>query len=180
MVARAPSFAALCACALGGASCYAMGGAAEMAFMGERFGAQAERVALAQSLRSAPRYVAAVTATIIGALALSAAFAVALARLSDVAAPTMVLATPPGGITEMRITANALQLGVPLVTVAHVTRVIILVTRGGAALPFNAGDCRQGRSILSAPRQARFGRRSFLLESRAKACTPQLCGLSNR
>jgi uncharacterized protein len=80
------------------------------------------------SIRSAPRYVVAVGVTIIGALALSAAFAVGLARLSDVAAPTMVLATAPGGIAEMCITANALQLGVPLVTAAHITRVIILVT----------------------------------------------------
>jgi hypothetical protein len=40
----------------------------------------------------------------------------------------MVLATAPGGIAEMCITAKVLQLGVPLVTAAHVTRVIILVT----------------------------------------------------
>lgn len=40
----------------------------------------------------------------------------------------MVLATAPGGIAEMCITAKVLQLGVPLVTAAHVTRVLILVT----------------------------------------------------
>jgi uncharacterized protein len=39
-----------------------------------------------------------------------------------------LLATAPGGIAEMCITAKVLQLGVPLVTVAHVTRVLILVT----------------------------------------------------
>jgi uncharacterized protein len=80
------------------------------------------------SIQSAPRYVAAVSVAIIGALGLSAAFAIGLARLTDVSAPTMVLATAAGGIAEMCITANALQLGVPLITAAHVTRVIILVT----------------------------------------------------
>jgi uncharacterized protein len=39
----------------------------------------------------------------------------------------MVLATAPGGIGEMCITAKVLQLGVPLVTAAHVARVLILV-----------------------------------------------------
>ncbi len=41
---------------------------------------------------------------------------------------TMVLATAPGGMAEMCVTAKVLQLGVPLVTAAHVARVIILVT----------------------------------------------------
>jgi uncharacterized membrane protein AbrB (regulator of aidB expression) len=40
----------------------------------------------------------------------------------------MILATAPGGIAEMCITAKVLQLGVPMVTAAHVTRVIMLVT----------------------------------------------------
>jgi len=48
--------------------------------------------------------------------------------LGSVPAPTMVLAAAPGGMAEMCITAKLLQLGVPLVTAAHVTRVIILVT----------------------------------------------------
>jgi uncharacterized membrane protein AbrB (regulator of aidB expression) len=45
--------------------------------------------------------------------------------------PSAVLATAPGGIAEMCITAKVLQLGVPLVTAAHVTRVIVLVTGTG-------------------------------------------------
>ena len=43
-----------------------------------------------------------------------------------------ILATTPGGIAEMCITAKVLQLGVPLVTAAHVTRVIVLVTTTGS------------------------------------------------
>lgn len=79
-------------------------------------------------LRRAPRFVAAVTASILAAMLLSALFATLLSHLADVPAPTMVLATAPGGIAEMCITAQVLQLGVPLVTAAHVARVILLVT----------------------------------------------------
>jgi uncharacterized protein len=39
-----------------------------------------------------------------------------------------VLATAPGGIAEMSITAKVLRLGVPIVTAFHVTRMILLVT----------------------------------------------------
>jgi uncharacterized membrane protein AbrB (regulator of aidB expression) len=40
----------------------------------------------------------------------------------------MILACAPGGIAEMSITARTLQLGVALVTAAHVTRVLIIVS----------------------------------------------------
>lgn len=36
-----------------------------------------------------------------------------------------------GGVAEMCITAKVLQLGVPLVTVAHVVRVLVLMTTTG-------------------------------------------------
>jgi uncharacterized membrane protein AbrB (regulator of aidB expression) len=49
-------------------------------------------------------------------------------RLAD---RTLGLATAPGGIAEMCITAKVLQLGVPLVTAAHVTRVVVLITTTG-------------------------------------------------
>ncbi len=66
--------------------------------------------------------------SVLVAMALSAGFALVLAQLGDVAAGTMVLATAPGGIAEMCITAKVVQLGVPLVTAAHVARVVMLVT----------------------------------------------------
>jgi len=44
---------------------------------------------------------------------------------------SLILATAPGGIAEMCITAKVLQLGVPLVTAAHVTRVAVLITTTG-------------------------------------------------
>jgi uncharacterized membrane protein AbrB (regulator of aidB expression) len=62
------------------------------------------------------------------AIALSALFAWAAAGLTDLHRATLVLATAPGGIAEMAITAKVLELGVPLVTSFHVTRVVILLT----------------------------------------------------
>ncbi|MFI4925940.1 MAG: AbrB family transcriptional regulator, partial [Vicinamibacteria bacterium] len=40
---------------------------------------------------------------------------------------TMVLGNAPGGIAEMCITAKVLQLGVPMVTAFHVTRLCVLL-----------------------------------------------------
>jgi membrane AbrB-like protein len=82
-------------------------------------------------VRGAPRFVLVVLASIVAWIAISAAFAAAAAWWSGLPIATMVLATAPGGIAEMCITAKVLQLGVPLVTAAHVTRVIILVTTTG-------------------------------------------------
>ena len=78
-------------------------------------------------LRGAPRFVGAVGATVLAAIALSAAFGWVLARLSGLHPATLVLGTAPGGIAEMCITAKVLQLGVPLVTAFHVTRVVALL-----------------------------------------------------
>ena len=82
-------------------------------------------------LRSAPRFVLVVSVSILGAIFVSALFGALLAKLGGLSLPTMVLATAPGGVAEMCITAKVLQLGVPLVTAAQVTRVIILVTTTG-------------------------------------------------
>lgn len=76
----------------------------------------------------APRFVGAVVLTVALAMLLSAAFAGALAWLSGIHAATLILATAPGGIAEMAITAKVLDLGVPVVTAFHVTRVILLLS----------------------------------------------------
>ena len=78
-------------------------------------------------LRGAHRFVAAVVATVLIAIALSAVFGVGLAWLSGRSAATLVLGTAPGGIAEMSITAKVLQLGVPIVTAFHVTRIVVLL-----------------------------------------------------
>jgi uncharacterized membrane protein AbrB (regulator of aidB expression) len=79
-------------------------------------------------LRRAPRFVAAVVISIGAAMALSAVFGVAVAAATGLHPATLVLATTPGGIAEMSITAKVLELGVPLVTAFHVSRVVLLLT----------------------------------------------------
>ena len=78
-------------------------------------------------LRGAPRFVGAVVVSVLLSIALSAAFAVTLAWLSGQSAPSLVLGMAPGGMAEMSITAKVLQLGVPLVTSLHVTRLVVLL-----------------------------------------------------
>jgi membrane AbrB-like protein len=78
-------------------------------------------------LAGAHRFVAAVTASVLVAIAVSAGAAVLLAMLTGLHPATVVLGMAPGGIAEMCITAKVLQLGVPLVTAFHVTRVVVLL-----------------------------------------------------
>jgi membrane AbrB-like protein len=92
--------------------------------LGCALGARFER----NFLRRAPRFVAAVVVSVGAAMALSAIFGVAVAAATGLHPATLVLATAPGGIAEMSITAKVLELGVPLVTAFHVSRVILLLT----------------------------------------------------
>ena len=78
-------------------------------------------------LRGAHRFVGAVAAAVVLSMVLSALFGVGMAWASGLHPATLVLGTAPGGIAEMCITANVLQLGVPLVTAFHVTRVVVLL-----------------------------------------------------
>lgn len=66
-------------------------------------------------------------------MALGFLLALAAAAASSTPLATLVLAAAPGGVSEMCITAKVLQLGVPLVTVCHVLRVVLL-TLGAPAL----------------------------------------------
>jgi uncharacterized protein len=79
----------------------------------------------------APRLLAVVAAATVIGLAVSAAFGGALAWMAGIPAATMVLATSPGGIAEMTLTAKNLRLGVPVVTVFHVTRMVATVVAIG-------------------------------------------------
>jgi membrane AbrB-like protein len=80
-----------------------------------------------QFIGSLGRFAAAVLASILISISLAAALGVALAQLTGLPAASLMLAIAPGGIAEMCITAKVLQLGVPLVTAAHVTRVLVLI-----------------------------------------------------
>lgn len=76
--------------------------------------------------RAAPRFMAVAALTAVLSIVLSFALAALLGHWSTVPLPTLSLATAPGGVSEMCITAKVLQLGVPLVTVCHVLRVVVL------------------------------------------------------
>ena len=72
-----------------------------------------------------------VVVTAVGLVA-CAGFAWVLARLSGIPVETLVLATAPGGVAEMSLTARNLELGVPIVTVFHVVRMAVLVLSIGS------------------------------------------------
>ena len=86
--------------------------------------------------RAAPRFMAVAGLTAVMSIVFAGAFAALLALASGVPLPTLILATAPGGVSEMCITAKVLQLGVPLVTVCHVLRVVVLTV--GAQWSFGA------------------------------------------
>ncbi|MEO8132416.1 MAG: AbrB family transcriptional regulator [Betaproteobacteria bacterium] len=90
-------------------------------------------------LARAPRYLASVVGSVLVAIAMSALFGVFLAWAMPAHPATLVLATAPGGIAEMAITAKVLQLGVPVVTAFHVMRMVLLVTTTGAVYRFASG-----------------------------------------
>jgi hypothetical protein len=97
--------------------------------IGCALGARFER----RSLESAPRYVSAVLVSVLVAMLVAAGVAWAIAHAAGLPVPSLILAMAPGGIAEMCITAQVLQLGVPLVTAAHVVRVAVLIVSTGPA-----------------------------------------------
>jgi len=68
-----------------------------------------------------------VAAFTLTALGLAFGLGALLACWSVAPVPTLILGTTPGGIAEMAITAKVLQLGVPVVTAFHVTRMVFVV-----------------------------------------------------
>jgi membrane AbrB-like protein len=91
-----------------------------------------------QFLHTAPRWLATVATGTLGLIALNAAFAWGLARWTGLHPATVLLATSPGGIAEMCITAKVLQLGVPIVTAFHVTRMAAVVMLVGPLFQWSA------------------------------------------
>ena len=82
-------------------------------------------------VHSAPRWLITVAIGTLAMIVLSAAFAYVVAQLSGLHPATLLLGTSPGGIAEMCITAKVLQLGVPVVTAFHVTRMAAVVMLAG-------------------------------------------------
>jgi membrane AbrB-like protein len=76
---------------------------------------------------AAPRYLAAVAGMTVLYLLIAVAFGYWLAALAGLPTATAVLATTPGGIGEMALTAKLLQLGAPIVTAFHGLRMLLVV-----------------------------------------------------
>ena len=81
--------------------------------------------------RAAPRWLASVGLGTVALIAVSAGFGALLAGVTGLHPATGVLATAPGGIAEMCITAKVLQLGVPVVTAFHVLRYLAVLLLTG-------------------------------------------------
>jgi len=79
-------------------------------------------------VHSAPRWLGAVAFGTLVMLLLTAGVAWGLARWMALHPATALLATSPGGIAEMAITAKVLQLGVPVVTAFQVVRYVAVLT----------------------------------------------------
>ncbi|MES2943533.1 MAG: AbrB family transcriptional regulator [Pseudomonadota bacterium] len=78
----------------------------------------------------APRWLASVALATLVMIVLCGGSALLMAQFTSLHWATILLGTSPGGIAEMSITAKVLQLGVPVVTAFHVTRlaaVLLLV-----------------------------------------------------
>ena len=78
-------------------------------------------------LHTAPRWLGSVALGTAAMLVLCAGAAWLLAWATDLHPATMILATSPGGIAEMSITAKVLQLGVPVVTAFQVCRLVAVL-----------------------------------------------------
>ena len=76
---------------------------------------------------TAPRWLASVALGTLVLMGLCAVFGYGLAQLTDLHPATLMLATAPGGIAEMSITAKVLQLGAPLVTAFQVCRLLAVL-----------------------------------------------------
>jgi membrane AbrB-like protein len=92
--------------------------------LGSRFSPET----IAQVRRILPMLVA----TTLAGIGLAVAFGFALTPLTGQPVSTMALATSPGGIAEMSLTARVLGLGVPVVTVFHVSRLVFMLLVYGA------------------------------------------------
>lgn len=78
-------------------------------------------------LREAPRFMAAVLASMAVMLLLATLLALGIAWTVGALPATILLACAPGGIAEMAITAKVLRVGVAFVTAAHVLRFVIVM-----------------------------------------------------
>ena len=95
-------------------------------------------------MQAAPRWLSCVALGTLAMIGASAGFAWLVALWVGQHPATLLLATAPGGIAEMCITAKVLQLGVPVVTAFHVVRYVAVLTLTAPLYRWEAA--RAGRS----------------------------------
>lgn len=78
-------------------------------------------------LLKAPKFLKGVVVSVFVALLLAGILGVCLSFLGKTPLASAILATAPGGMAEMCITAKGLHLGVPVVTSYHLTRVVFVL-----------------------------------------------------
>lgn len=100
-----------------------------------------------QFLHTAPRWLARVALGTVGLIVACAAFALVLAWATGLHPATAIPATAPGGMTEMSITAKALQWGVPVVTALQVTRLVAVLILVRPAYRLWTMRLRDGMSV---------------------------------
>ncbi|VXA56788.1 conserved membrane hypothetical protein [Acinetobacter proteolyticus] len=74
--------------------------------------------------KTAPHYLTVVALSNLGVLLLTCLLTYGISFWTDIPLPTLGLGLSPGGVAEMTLTANVLQLGVPIVTAFHVVRMV--------------------------------------------------------
>jgi hypothetical protein len=94
-------------------------------------------------LHTAPRWLASVALASLVMMCLCALFGWCLARMTGLHPATLVLATSPGGIAEMAITAKVLHLGVPVVTAFQACRLVAVLMLVGPV--FRWREAREAR-----------------------------------
>jgi uncharacterized protein len=87
-------------------------------------------------LRGAPRFVLVSALVTLLTIAGCSALAWGIAAVDGLPVATLVLAAAPGSITEMSLTAQAMGLGVALVTTFHIVRLFIIMPLSPLALRF--------------------------------------------
>jgi uncharacterized protein len=97
--------------------------AAAQVFLGVWLGAGVDR----NLFRRAGSFLAAALASTLVLVALCIGIAAGIAWIAALPLPVMVLATAPGSVTEMALTAKILQQGVAIVTAFHLTRIFIIM-----------------------------------------------------
>ncbi len=106
-------------------------------------------------LHAAPRWLGTVAAGTLAMLGASAGFAWVLAWAAGLAPAAVLLGNSPGGMAEMCITAQVLQLGVPLVTAFHVVRYVAVLVLTGPLYRWESRRQQRREALRSLPAAGR-------------------------